>query len=110
MPPARFSGLFRSACYEKKISQAGAKASASLQGQMRPIHPVASAARALNLADATPTTLPRSSTSAPPELPGGTGRLIWKCHASASRDRLFQFISHIWGYGASDSCRGSDSV
>jgi len=36
----------------------------------------ASAARALNLADTTPTTLPRSSTNAPLELPGCTGALI----------------------------------
>src|SRR5262245_5746872 len=41
------------------------------------------AARALNLADTTPTTLPRSSTNAPPELPGCTGTLIWKYRASS---------------------------
>jgi hypothetical protein len=28
-------------------------------------------------------TLPRSSTSAPPELPGWMGALIWKCRASS---------------------------
>ena len=31
----------------------------------------------------TPMTLPRSSTSAPPELPGWMGALIWKCRASS---------------------------
>ncbi len=44
---------------------------------------MAKAARALNLADTTPTTLPRSSTNAPPELPGCTGTLIWKYRASS---------------------------
>ena len=44
---------------------------------------VGRAARALNLADTTPTTLPRSSTNAPPELPGCTGTLIWKYRASS---------------------------
>ncbi len=32
---------------------------------------------------ATPTTLPRSSTNAPPELPGCTGTLIWKKRGSS---------------------------
>jgi hypothetical protein len=34
--------------------------------------------RASNLAETMPTTLPCSSTSAPPEFPGCTGTLIWK--------------------------------
>ena len=38
----------------------------------------ASAADASSLAATMPTTFPRASTSAPPELPGCTGRLIWK--------------------------------
>ena len=38
----------------------------------------ASAADASSLAATMPTTFPRASTNAPPELPGCTGRLIWK--------------------------------
>ncbi len=38
----------------------------------------ASAAAASSLAATMPTTFPRASTSAPPELPGCTSRLIWK--------------------------------
>src|SRR6266568_1760432 len=41
------------------------------------------ATAASSLADTTPTTLPRSSTNAPPELPGCTGTLIWKYRASS---------------------------
>ena len=44
----------------------------------------ASAADASSLAATMPTTLPRASTSAPPELPGCTGRLIWKYRGSSA--------------------------